>query len=339
MDTIAPMTATAAPAALHVTNGDIVVDLLRRAGLADAALAWVDVLHEGPVPAGLDDAGLRRVRAEFLAGADGVDAPAALARLEARDRALAANRDGEYLLWFEADLYDQLQIAQILAALGDLGVAPGRVTLVCIGEYPGIAHFGGLGELAPEQLGGLLGAATRLTPDALDLGAAAWAALRADHPGGLGAIAASRSPELRFLGEAFDRLSREYPSTRDGMSLTERRLLAATAEDDGAAAGAVFGRVGEREARPFLGDLFFFRTAARLATAPVPLVELDPPGGEVVAATRLRPTAAGRRVLRGQADHVALNGIDRWIGGVHLHGPAARWRWDEGTESIVGAEA
>ncbi|HET9290899.1 MAG TPA: hypothetical protein VFQ49_07415, partial [Actinomycetes bacterium] len=305
------MTATGVPAALHVTNGDIVVDLLRRAGLADAALAWADVLHEGPVPAGLDDAGLRRVRAEFLAGADGVDAPAALARLEARDRTLAANRDGEYLLWFEADLYDQLQIAQILAALGDLRVAPGRVTLVCIGEYPGIAHFGGLGELEPEQLGGLLGAAARLTADALDLGAAAWAALRADHPGALGAIAASRSPELRFLGEAFDRLSREYPSTRDGLSLTERRLLAATVMDDGAAAGAVFGRVGEREARPFLGDLFFFRAAARLATGPVPLVELDPPGGEVVAATRLRLTPAGRRVLRGQADHVALNGIDR----------------------------
>jgi len=329
------MTATGGPAALHVTNGDIVVDLLRRAGLADAALAWVDVLHEGPVPAGLDDAGLRRVRAEFLAGAD---APAAPARLEARDRALAANRDGEYLLWFEADLYDQLQIAQILATLGDLGVAPGRVTLVCIGEYPGIAHFGGLGELEPAQLGGLLGAATAMTADALDLGAAAWAALRADHPGGLGAIAASRSPELRFLGEAFDRLRREYPSTRDGLSLTERRLLAAT-DDDGAAAEAVFQRVGERETRPFLGDLFFFRTAARLAGGPVPLIELDPPADEVAAATRLRLTAAGRRALAGQADHVALNGIDRWVGGVHLHGAAARWRWDAGTESIVGTDA
>ncbi|MGH2813977.1 MAG: hypothetical protein ACRDLC_02365, partial [Actinomycetota bacterium] len=45
-------------ASVHVTNGDIAVDLLRRAGLARAALSWADVLHEGPVPAGLDDAGL-----------------------------------------------------------------------------------------------------------------------------------------------------------------------------------------------------------------------------------------------------------------------------------------
>jgi Domain of unknown function (DUF1835) len=320
--------------ALHVTNGDVTVDLLRRAGLASQALAWADVLHEGPVPAGLDDAELRRVRAEFLAGADGVDAAAVRRRFEERDRALADNRAGRYVLWFEADLYDQLQIAQILAALRRLGAEPGRVTLVCIGEYPGIAHFGGLGQLEPEQFPGLLDAATPLTAEALDLGAAAWSALRAPDPGGLGAIAASRSPQLRFLGEAFDRLSREYPSTRDGLSLTERRILAAT-PDEGAPAGAVFTRLGEREARPYLADLFCFRILDRLARARVPLLELDPPGGQVTAGTVLRPTAAGRRVLRGEADHVELNGIDRWIGGAHLHGEVARWRWDEGTESIT----
>jgi hypothetical protein len=320
--------------ALHVTNGDVTVDLLRRAGLASDALAWADVLHEGPVPEGLDDEGLRRVRAEFLAAADGLDPEAVRRRFEARDRALAAGRAGEYLLWFEADLYDQLQIAQILAALRDLGVAPERATLVCVGEYPGIAHFGGLGQLEPGQLPGLLAAAVPLTPAALDLGAAAWAALRAGDPGGLGPVAASRSRQLRFLGEAFDRLGREYPSTRDGLSLTERRILAATPAGD-ATAAAVFGQLGTREARPFLGDLWCFRTMARLARARVPLLELDPPAGPVTATTRLRPTPAGRRVLAGEADHVALNGIDRWVGGVHLRGPAARWRWDEGTESIT----
>jgi hypothetical protein len=328
---------------LHVTNGDIVVDHLRRAGLATDALAWADVLHEGPVPAGLDDAGLRRVRAEFLAGADGLDPAAVRRRFEDRDRALAAGRTGGYLLWFEADLYDQLQLAQILAALRDLGVAPDRVGLVCIGEYPGIAHFGGLGELEPGQLPGLLEVAAPLTAEALDLGAAAWAALRAADPGGLASVVASRSPQLRFLGEAFDRLGREYPSTRDGLSLTERRLLAATRAGVGRggrpSAAAVFARLGEREARPFLADLFCFRILARLAGGREPLVELDPPTGEVTADTRLRLTAAGGRVLRGEADNVALNGVDRWVGGVHLQGPEARWRWDEGTEAVVGPAA
>ncbi len=40
------------------------------------------------------------------------------------------------------------------------------------------------------------------------------------------------------------------------------------------------------------------------------------PAAPVDANTRLRLTAAGRRVLDGYEDHVGLNGVDRWIGGV-----------------------
>jgi hypothetical protein len=47
------------------------------------------------------------------------------------------------VLWFEADLYDQLHIVQILARLAALGVPAERITVICIGEHPGIAHGGG----------------------------------------------------------------------------------------------------------------------------------------------------------------------------------------------------
>lgn len=54
--------------ALHVTNGDAVVpELAAAAGVAPAeVLAWRDVLHDGPVPAGLDADALARVRARHL---------------------------------------------------------------------------------------------------------------------------------------------------------------------------------------------------------------------------------------------------------------------------------
>jgi hypothetical protein len=317
-----------------VTNGDSAADGLRATGLARRILPWRDVLHEGPVP-DVPDAELRRIRAAFLIDDDPAGRRELLRWLQQRDRTLAAGRGGGYVLWFEADLYDQLQLVQILARLGELGVAPSRVTLICIGEYLGIAHFGGLGELQPSQLEGLpASAATPLSPAAFELASRAWAALRAPDPAGLQAIAAARSKELRFLGEAFDRLSREYPSTRDGLSLTERRILAATG-DGWSGAGAVFGRIGAREARPYLGDVFCWRIMARLVHARVPLLEADPPGAPIDAGTRLRLTPAGHRALRGEADHAAQSGIDRWIGGVHLTGHNPRWRWDEGTESIT----
>jgi hypothetical protein len=318
--------------ALHVTNGDSAAGGLRALGLA-RVLAWRDALHDGPV-AEVDDRALHAMRAEFLVGPE----PDAVARarrmLARRDAALDAQRDGAYVLWFEADLYDQLQIAQVLARLARLGVPASAITLICIGEHLGIAHFGGLGELRPEQLRELpAAAATPLSDSALALAGQAWAALRAPDPGGLGRIAAARCADLRFMGEAFDRLSREYPSTRDGLSLAERRLLAAVA-GGAPRAGEAFVRAMAREARPFLGDALAYRAMDRLAGAATPLLAADPPG-PIGRATGVAVTDAGRRVLRGDADHVALNGVDRWIGGVHLAGRDVPWRWDDGIEAIV----
>jgi hypothetical protein len=321
------------PEALHISNGDATD--VPGTGLARRVVYWRDILHEGPVPEAAP-AELRRIRASYLVGYQGADEAEVTRQFTERDQAVAAGRDGEYVLWFEADLYDQLQIAEILACLAGLGVPAGRITLICIGEHAGIARFGGLGELTAGQLRELpnTNACARLTPAALDLATRAWAAFRAPSPEGLGAIAAARLGDLRFLGEAFDRLSREYPATRDGLSLTERRVLAAVA--DGAPdAGTAFTRAGARETRPYLGDTTCMRRMDQMAHGPHPLLRLDPPGRPANPATGVRLTDTGARVLAGQADQIALNGIDRWIGGVHLHGHHVPWRWDDGTETIV----
>jgi hypothetical protein len=284
---------------LHVTNGDSTVATLAQNGIR--ALAWRDALHDGPVVGGVEG---RRLRAEFL----GVPA----SEFEARDRVLDQH-EGDYVLWFEADLYDQLQIAEILARLAS--VEPERITLVQIGEHVGIAHFGGLGELSPEQLLAL--PAVPLTADGLELGARAWRALTAPDPTGL--VKLPQSVELRFMAEAFTRLAQEYPWHRDGLSLTERRLLAATPGRK----HQLFARIWRKEPRPFLGDTFAFAALDRLA----PLLDAE---GDVLALN-----ATGERVLAGEDDFVRLHGIDRWIGGVHLQGHDVPWRWDEARETLV----
>jgi hypothetical protein len=292
---------------LHVTNGDSTVGELSRTGLAGRILTWRDALHEGPVLPG-PEAARRQARAELL----GVDA----AELEARDAELDSHA-GAFVLWFEADLYDQLQIVEILARLAARGVEPERITLIQVGEVPGIARFGGLGELSAEQMRVIAAqAAVALTPEALELAVRGWDALRAPDPSGIAALIGVRSPQLRFLGEAFGRLAREYPSARDGLSLTERRLLAALP----CTAVQAFLRGAAKEARPFLGDTFAFTALVRMRE-----------GGLLVLADddRLARTELGERVLAGAAHHVT----DRWVGGVRMRETA--WRWDEATERLV----
>ena len=112
-------------------------------------------------------------------------------------------------------------------------------------------------------------------------------------------------------------------------------MLAAVA--DGAPdAGTAFVRAAARETRPYLGDTTCFADdgpdGGRRRTR---CSRLDPPGRPVERTTGVRLTDTGARVLAGEADQVALNGIDRWIGGVHLQGHHVPWRWDDGTETII----
>lgn len=106
---------------LHLTNGDSARVLMERAGIPGTVIVWREVLHDGPVPAGLSAAELREVRAEFIEGQGYVSSEEALRDLALRDRCLeeASERD-ELVLWFEHDLFDQLQLLQILDRLCEL---------------------------------------------------------------------------------------------------------------------------------------------------------------------------------------------------------------------------
>ena len=70
----------------------------------------------------------------------------------------------------------------------------------------------------------------------------------------------------------------------------------------------------------YVSDTGLIDIKERLTAASPPLL-MDTNGA-------LSLTSAGRDVLDGRADRVALCGIDRWFGGVHLQGRAVPWRWD-----------
>src|SRR6267378_3003024 len=114
---------------LHVTNGSSVS--LAATGLGGEVLTWLDVLHEGPVPAGISDDELRRVRGLFL-DSEWPGYASAAADLARRDQTLAAH--DEVVLWFEHDLFDQLQLIQILDRLRH---SRARLSMICTERYLG----------------------------------------------------------------------------------------------------------------------------------------------------------------------------------------------------------
>jgi hypothetical protein len=221
-----------------------------------------------------------------------------------------------------------------------------NASLICIGAFPGIDRFIGLGQLTSEQLATLVGSGVTVTAGHFRLAVDAWGAFRSPDPSELLRIADQLSaahppfseggPALPFLGDALRRLLAEYPSTLNGLSRTEELALRSLL-DGPMPADALFWATQTHERRPFLGDTTFYDVLRRLGAARVPLVAID--AGADHRDPRAHPvaiTSAGREVLAGRADHVRLNGIDVWRGGVHLSGSdRSPWRWDSGDETLV----
>jgi redox-sensitive transcriptional activator SoxR len=335
---------TTRPTLLHVTNGESAGNTLRATSLGGAVLPWNDVLHEGPVPA-VTRRELLDVRASFLSGCGWGSRAAIRSSLERRDRQLIrALRHGvQVVLWFEHDLYDQLQLIDALALVDEAGALP---ELIVVSSFPGKPSFRGLGELNPDELETLWPSRRRATTETLAAAREAWAAFRAPNPVTLAAFAAEAGP-LELLRPALLRLLEELPAAHDGLSGTQRRALEAIAAGASTPATA-FVAAQELEEAPFLGDAWFFRALAELGGGDVRLVEGDegrrlpapPPlgDGSRFASTRLRLTDAGKCVLRGESDCVELLGLDRWLGGTHLTAQNA-WRWDPVERRVLGPAA
>lgn len=227
--------------ALHVTNGDVVAPAVAAAAgvpLGDV-LPWRDVLHDGPVPAGIDAEALAHVRAAHIGKRGWEEERLALTQLLERDARLAAHPPHEeVVLWFEPDLYDDLQLAQICDRLAG---RPGPVTRVTLSHTP-------RADLRAPYL-----ARQPLRPDG-----AAFAVLR------------SPDPRAWETVPAFARLCEELPDLRTGLSRLEAAVL------DALAAGpltphALFGQVAAREEVPWIADLPLFALTDELA----PLVRWD----------------------------------------------------------------
>ncbi|MGZ0189716.1 MAG: hypothetical protein ACKVH0_17210 [Alphaproteobacteria bacterium] len=189
---------------LIVTNGDSAAGRIADLGLDADILPWRDVLHDGPVlpgPAFVEE------RAAFLAAMSGQPAADIVADMAARDRGFeAACRARRVELWFEHDLYDQLQIAQILTMAapwqGDLYLAQANENLCEMSD----AAF------ARMPYGG-----RPVTSADYAYAATVWDAFAAPDPTMLNRLAMTSAP-LSWLQAAIQRQLAEYPDVQSGLS-------------------------------------------------------------------------------------------------------------------------
>lgn len=305
---------------LHITNGESVSGSLRAAGIPGDTLAWTDILHDGPVPGGLPLDALSRVRAEFLAGQGWLPFDETWDTFRRRDSALArSSAHDEVVLWFEHDLYDQLQLIQVLDWFASRDRAPVRLTAIHAAIH--------LGEHQPATLAALFPSRTAVTLPQLDTGRRAWQAFTSADPRGL---ESGDWTALPHLSTALRRWLEEFPSVENGLGRSRRQILDLLSEQPLTPVELFISQGDLEEGAHYLGDWSFFEYLRELSH-PNPAALLHDDGRPFRPYESLRAplvlTPFGRALAAGRADWIQTHGIHRWLGGVIAGTPGAAWRW------------
>ena len=311
--------------------------MLRRTLPGVEVLPWRDVLHEGPVPQTDTLAQLTDIRAAYLVERGWGDAKQLVHDLTARDKGLAHGASFErVILWFEHDLYDQLQLLQLLDWFSGQGRVRDSLLLVQAPDF--------LGQQTPETILELKQLERPVTDAELSLAREAWGAFRPPTPAAWFGLLQRDLSVLPFLRPAVLRALEELPGL-DGLSSTERQILAAIDAGE-ATPPALFLATQREEEAAFMGDWSFWGILDGLALAEKPLVDglIEAPFkpdarglAQPYFHSRLTLTPLGAKILAGRDDFARHNRIDRWWGGTHLtHG--ALWRFDPTTGQLIAPD-
>lgn len=325
---------------LHIHNGDSSANIAKESSLPGEHFAWRESLITGPTPAGVAGNEWRSVRAQHLSEAYGVDLQECERGLLDQEKKLSSFAEHEeVVLWFEHDLFCQTNLLYLLNWFAQEDTGSTKLSLICIGAFPGKENFRGLGELNAEQMASLFPGRQQVTSAQLRLAELAWQAYCSPHPGEIEKVVQTDST-LPFLGPALRVHLRRFPSTKNGLGSIENKGLelihggSKTFMD-------LFPRFGDAEPVYGLGDAQLWLALQRLSGGRQPLLRIENgnSGGpeltpEIVHNAKFELTEPGKAVLGGDADFVELNGIDLWLGGVHLS-PNNLWRWDESSGKIM----
>lgn len=357
---------------LHVTNGDCAAHGLRQSSVvtdADDVLPWRDVLHDGPVTGSGDADDFRHTRSAFIASRGWASVPEVTGDFARRDACLLhhvqrmmhlasasasasatasspVEPQPEIVLWFEPDLYDQLQLVQVLCHIAE---SAGNALSDIISHLFVVPSHDMLGTLDASGFAPLFATRRLLTTGDFARARTIWQAFTSTSAGNMHDALRMYEP-LPYVSTAMRRMCEEYPSVYNGLSRTEHQICAALANGALPMQALLPRAHHDFETWPWLGDSSFAWYVERLSNVASPLVTFED-GTPVLApvsqsapelttapesatapvdtfwSRRVLLTATGLKVLAGESDAVRVNGIDRWIGGVHLT-PSNDWRWN-----------
>lgn len=325
---------------LHIHNGDSSADVLRESNLEGEHLAFREALLEGATPQGLSNGEWVGVRAACLADDYALNYQECQDDLSRQQEALLKIAEHEeVILWFEHDLFCQIHLVYLLNLFSEMNLSTTTLSLVCIHEFPGKENFRGLGELSPQQMASLFDRRMEVTDEQMQIAQQAWEAYCSPTPKALEDFLTQETSALPFLKAALQKHLARFPSVKNGLGFVENKALELLRQGHSNFT-TLFPAFGNLEPVFGFGDWQFWNLVKRLAQANEPALTIDVQDLQEAMKSRaflevpMRITRCGEEVLSGKKDFTRTNGVDSWLGGVHLMADNL-WRWNEDNQTVA----
>ncbi|MFC5411889.1 DUF1835 domain-containing protein [Larkinella bovis] len=311
---------------LHVLNGDATAYAFAESNLAGnagttAVAVWREALSEGPVRADVSSLtefwDIRRSWLQVYTDGQAPDYKQGV--VQEFEKLIRTDAYDEIILWFEHDLFCQINLVFLLAQLAERPLGTTQIRQVSVDTFPEMPFFKGLGQLTGAQLATLYVQAEELTRHELDLAARVWRAYASMDPLSVQDLLDEDFGRLRFLKNALILHLQRFPFTENNLNLIEHLLTAILLEGP-LPEDQLIGRFLSQDRVYGIGDLsvveYIRELNGKLWTYSDEGLSLTETGADVMA---------GRRTL---------NPVERWIGGFYQTEDSP-YRWNREDEKLI----
>jgi hypothetical protein len=317
---------------------------------AGQCIFWQDDLSVGPVPLTQTLDELTKLRQDFWSSRrsltaawntdkeflrnSGLTHPSAFSLLQ-RDQQLhhAMKGSDEVVIWCGPNQREILMLCAVVHFFNSFTLGP-PVTLVQCPNWGPLSYDA-------EELARFFATRSNIPPDLTRVCLELWDRFTNSNPVILNEFMERLAPKSLPLQRVVHWVLQEYPSFQNGLSRIQEKLLHNTGEEN-----SIIRIVGKTigESDDCVSDIQLYELIREFLYARVPLLQIAQKTRIGIAQMsltewhdlRIRLTPFARELLMSKSDYIAVNGIDRWIGGVHLEGQTVRWRFDSVSGRLKG---
>ncbi len=303
---------------LHILNGDSTLHLFQQSGIPGDAFVWNEILCEGPVKFEVASQEFWDTRLAYVTEVFGPGASNYRQLIEGFSILQHHDKYNEIILWYEYDLFCQVNLMAILSYLNSEGLIHKlAISLICVGEEEGYDRLVGLGQIPVHRYEKLFKERTPLSEPDLDFATNVWMSYCSEDPNELD-FALMPHPTFKYLSGSMLAHFKRFPNKKTGLSSIEDQILTYIQQENPKGPDEIVRNSLQNQGYYGFGDMQYFHYIKMME----PLLSFE---------KNISLSDLGKSFLKGKVKRDVVASLDYPIGGT----TASTYYWQESNNSLV----